>query len=55
VDGEPPRDLLEAEQLIAECGKARTSNLWHPFVVRVGHNMQQLRIPGMVIRCSRRW
>src|SRR6266480_2517085 len=35
--------LLEAEQSIAERGKTRTGNLWHPFVARVGHNMQQLR------------
>ena len=35
--------LLDAEQLIAERGKTRTGNLWHPFVTRVGHNMQQFR------------
>ena len=34
--------LLEAEQLSAERGKARTGNLRHPFVARIGHNMQQL-------------
>src|SRR5665811_2590697 len=33
--------LLEAEQLSAERGKTRTGNLWHPFVARVGNNMQQ--------------
>jgi hypothetical protein len=27
--------------LIAERGKARAGNLWHPFVARVGNNMQQ--------------
>src|SRR5450759_4453373 len=32
--------LLEAEQLSAERGKTRTGNLWHPFVARVGNNMQ---------------
>jgi hypothetical protein len=32
---------LEAEQLIAKRGKARTANLRHPFVTRIG-NMQQL-------------
>ena len=37
--------LLEAEQLIAERGKARAGNLRHPFVVRVGNNMQQFRRP----------
>src|SRR5436190_11494602 len=37
--------LLEAEQLSAERGKARTDNLWHPLVVRVGNNMQQFRDP----------
>ena len=35
--------LLEAEQLSAERGKARASNLRHPFVARVGNNMQQFR------------
>jgi hypothetical protein len=35
--------LLDAEQLIAERGKTRTGNLWHPFSTRVGHNMQQFR------------
>jgi hypothetical protein len=35
--------LLEAEQLSAERGKARAGNLRHPFVARVGNNMQQLR------------
>src|SRR6267154_5760538 len=35
--------LFEAEQLSAERGKARAGNLWHPFVARVGNNMQQLR------------
>ena len=35
--------LLDAEQLIAERGKTRTGNLWHPFFTRVGHNMQQFR------------
>src|SRR6267154_2162788 len=33
--------LLEAEQLSAERGKARAGNLRHPFVARVGNNMQQ--------------
>ncbi|MEA2958337.1 MAG: hypothetical protein QOJ58_3843 [Alphaproteobacteria bacterium] len=37
--------LLEADQLIAERGKTRTGNLWHPFVARVGNNMQQFRDP----------
>jgi hypothetical protein len=35
--------LLEAEQLSAERGKARTGNLRHPFVAWVGNNMQQFR------------
>ncbi len=35
--------LLEAEQLSAERGKARTGNLRHPFVARVCNNMQQFR------------
>jgi hypothetical protein len=35
--------LLEAEQLNAERGKARTGNLRHPFVAWVGNNMQQFR------------
>jgi hypothetical protein len=35
--------LLEAEQLSAERGKARTGNLGHPFVAWVGNNMQQFR------------
>jgi hypothetical protein len=29
--------------LSAERGKARAGNLRHPFVARVGNNMQQLR------------
>ena len=33
--------LLEAEQLITERGKARASNLRHPFITRVGHNVEQ--------------
>src|SRR5258707_698979 len=33
--------LLEAEQLSAERGKTRAGNLRHPFVARVGNNMQQ--------------
>jgi hypothetical protein len=33
---------LEAEQLIAKRGKARTANLRHPFVAQIGNNMQQL-------------
>ena len=33
--------LLEAEQLIAERGKARAGNLRHPFVTRVGNNVEQ--------------
>jgi hypothetical protein len=36
---------LEAEQLSAERGKACTGNLRHPFVARVGNNMQQFRDP----------
>src|SRR3979409_2555998 len=32
---------LDAEQLIAKRGKARTANRRHPFVARVGNNMQQ--------------
>src|SRR5260221_2613091 len=35
--------LLEAEQLSTERGKARTGNLRHPFVARVGNDMQQFR------------
>ena len=34
--------LLEAAQLIAERGKARAGNLRHPFVTRVGNNVEQL-------------
>jgi hypothetical protein len=33
--------LLEADQLSAERGKTRTGNLGHPFVARVGNNMEQ--------------
>jgi hypothetical protein len=33
--------LFEAEQLIAERGKAHAGNLRHPFVTRVGNNMEQ--------------
>ena len=33
--------LLDAEQLIAERGKTRAGNLRHPFVTRVGHNVEQ--------------
>jgi len=33
--------LLEAEQLSAERGKARTGNLRHPFFAWVGNNMEQ--------------
>jgi hypothetical protein len=33
--------LLEAEQLIAERGKAHAGNLRHPFVTRVGNNVEQ--------------
>jgi hypothetical protein len=40
---EPQDLLLEAEQLSAERGKARAGNLRHPFVARVGNNMQQFR------------
>jgi hypothetical protein len=36
---------LEAEQLSAKRGKARTGNLRHPFVARVGNNTQQFRDP----------
>jgi hypothetical protein len=40
------KDLpLEVEQLIAKRGKAGTGNLRHPFVARVGNNMQQFRNP----------
>src|ERR1700720_1541552 len=35
--------LLEVEQLSAERGKAATGNLRHPFVARIGNNMQQFR------------
>src|SRR4029079_9127655 len=35
--------LLQDEQLGAECGKACARNLRHPFVARVGHNMEQFR------------
>src|SRR3954470_14115261 len=35
--------LLDTEQLSTERGKARTGNLRHPLVVRVGNNMQQFR------------
>src|SRR5258707_11168936 len=35
--------LLEAEELSTERGKARTGNLRHPFVARVGNDMQQFR------------
>ena len=38
--------------MIAECGKARTSNLWHPFVVPVGHDMQQFRNSIAPYRCD---
>src|SRR4051812_47600430 len=37
--------LLEAEQLSAERGKARTGNLRHPFVAWVGNNMEQFGDP----------
>jgi hypothetical protein len=37
--------LLETDQLIAERGKTRTGNIWHPFVARVGNNMQQFHDP----------
>jgi hypothetical protein len=50
--------LLEAEQLSAERGKARTGNLGHPFVAWVGNNMQQFRTPlrptGATMRNSAR-
>jgi len=32
--------LFEVEQLSAERGKARAGNLGHPFVARVGNNME---------------
>ena len=35
--------LLEAEQLIAERGKARAGNLRHSFVAWIGNNMEQFR------------
>ena len=35
--------LLEAEELSTERGKARTGNLRHPLVARVGNDMQQFR------------
>src|SRR5450759_4095477 len=38
--------LLESEQLSTERGKAGTGNLRHPFVARVGNNMQQFRDPS---------
>ena len=37
--------LFEAQQLIAERGKARTGNLRHSFVARVGNNLEQLHHP----------
>ena len=37
--------LLEIEQLSTERGKARTGNLRHPLVARVGNNLQQFRNP----------
>ena len=42
---EPQNLLLEAEQLIAERGKARAGHLWHPLVVRVGNDIEQFRNP----------
>jgi hypothetical protein len=33
--------FLKAKQLSAERGKARAGNLGHPFVARVGNNMEQ--------------
>ena len=39
--------LLEAEQLSTERGKARAGNLWHPRVLWVGNNMQQVGDPSM--------
>src|SRR5271165_3643728 len=38
--------LFEAEQLSAERGKARTGNLGHPLVARVGNNMEQFGDPS---------
>ena len=35
--------FLQNEQLGAECGKACARNLRHPFVARVGNNMEQFR------------
>src|SRR6059058_987258 len=37
--------LLDTEQLSTERGKARTGNLRHPLVARVGNNMQQFVTP----------
>ena len=33
--------LLNAEQLIAECGKARAGNFGHSFIAWVGNNLEQ--------------
>ena len=33
--------LLEAEQLIAQCGKTRARNLRHTFVIRIGDDIEQ--------------
>ena len=38
---EPHNLILNAEQLIAERGKAGAGNLGHPFVAWVGHNLEQ--------------
>src|SRR5260370_15159287 len=42
--------LLDTEQLSTERGKAPTGNLRHPFVARVGNNMQQFRDPFTLYR-----
>ena len=38
--------LLEIEKLSTQRGKARTGNLRHPLVARVGNNMLQFRNPS---------
>jgi hypothetical protein len=35
--------LLEIEKLTTERGKARTGNVRHPLVARVGNHLQQFR------------
>ena len=43
---------LEAEQLIAERGKAGAGNLRHPFVTRVGNNVEQFGCARPARRCQ---